>query len=396
MSLILFISWRYLVTKRKEKFISLISVISVLGVAIGVMALIVVIAVMTGFDRDLRDRIIGNYAHITVSAFRPIEYPEYETITSKLEGSKHIKAISPYIQGQVLIEQDRKFMALGIKGIDPEKEKQVTRISEYITKGELNQLKEETVVVGRELALYLGLNIDSVLKIYSPLGQQHNLKVVGIFASGMYDYDFNLIVVSLGTAQKILGMKDQLSALAIRLDNLYAAETVKKKISEIVGYDYLIKTWIEANQNFFAALKLEKLTMFIILTLITLVACFNIISTLIVTVVEKTKDIGILKALGMNPAKIRKIFTCQGLLIGSSGVLLGTMAGVLVCLLLKKYQFIKLPQDIYYIDRLPVALEIWPDMVLIVLAAIAITLISTIYPASKAAGLKPVEALRYE
>jgi lipoprotein-releasing system permease protein len=396
MSLTLFVSWRYLVAKRKEKFISLISVISVLGVAIGVMALIVVIAVMTGFDRDLRDRIIGNYAHITVSAFRPLEYPEYEKITAELKGSEHIKAISPYIQAQVLIEQDKKFMALGIKGIDPEKEKQVTKISEYITKGDLKQLKDDTVVVGRELAIYLGLNINSVLKIYSPLGDQHDLRVVGIFSSGMYDYDFNLIIVPLETAQKILGMKGQLSALAIRLDNVYLAESVKKQILSVIGYDYLLKTWIEANRNFFAALKLEKLTMFIILTLIILVACFNIISTLIVMVVEKTKDIGILKALGMNSSRIRNIFTCQGLLIGCSGVFLGTIAGVLACLLLKKYQFIKLPQDIYYIDRLPVALEIWPDMALIVLAALAITLVSTIYPAAKAAGLKPVEALRYE
>jgi lipoprotein-releasing system permease protein len=163
-----------------------------------------------------------------------------------------------------------------------------------------------------------------------------------------------------------------------------------------LGFEYNLKTWEEANKNFFAALQLEKLTMFIILTLIILVASFNIISTLIVMVVEKTKDIGILKAIGMTSLNIRKIFTYEGILIGSLGISLGTLSGITLCSLLKRYQFIRLPRDIYYIDRLPVSIEIWPDIVLIILAAMLITLVSTIYPASKAARLKPVDALRYE
>jgi len=374
----------------------LISIISILGIAIGVMALIVVIGVMSGFDKDLRDRIIGNYAHITVSSYRPMDYADFESIAEKLKAEPHIRGLSPYLQGQVLIEENNKFMALGIKGIDPAKEKKVTRLERYMVKGSLAGLKEDTVIIGKELALYLGLVPGSELNIYSPLGKQYKLTVSGVFNSGMYDYDLNLIIVGLATTQKILGAQNQISAIAVKLDDLYLADKLKKRIAGLVGYDYSLKTWMEANQNFFAALKLEKLTMFIILTLIILVASFNIISTLVVLVVEKTKDIGVLKSIGMSESNIRKIFTYEGLIIGSLGTVIGTLGGLVICGLLKKYQFIKLPQDIYYIDSLPVALEIWPDLILISAAAMGITMLATIYPALKASQMKPVEALRYE
>ena len=191
-------------------------------------------------------------------------------------------------------------------------------------------------------------------------------------------------------------MPDQVTAVSIKLDSPDLAEKVRDELASGLGYNYNLKTWMEANQNFFAALQLEKLTMFIILTLIILVASFNIISTLIVMVVEKTKDIGILRALGMSGLSIRRIFTFQGLIIGVLGTLLGSSGGLLLCFLLKKYQFIKLPQDIYYIDRLPVIIQIWPDITLIIISALAIILIATVYPAYRASKLKPVEALRYE
>lgn len=393
----LFISWRYLATKRKEKFISLISVISILGVAIGVAALIVVIAVMAGFDQDLRDKIVGNYSHITITGYKGIDNSEYENIIKKLGLNPHIKGISPYVQGQVLIKEQDRFLAVTLKGIDPGTEVGVTKINKYLIQGNINGLTErEGVIIGKELALYLGLSLNSDMLIYSPLGKQYSLKVAGIFSSGMYDYDANLILTHLKTSQEMLGLDHQLSAIAIKLDNLYLADRIKDQLGSVLGFDYSMKTWMEANRNFFAALKLEKLTMFIILTLIILVASFNIVSTLVVMVVEKTKDIGILKAIGMSAGNIRKIFIYEGLIIGTLGTVFGASAGILVCGLLKKYQFIKLPQDIYYIDRLPVSIHLWPDIVLIILVALAITLVSTVYPANKASKLRPVEALRYE
>ena len=392
----LFISWRYLATKRKEKFISLISIVSIAGVAIGVAALIVVIAVMTGFDKDLRDKIVGNYAHITIAGYHAISAEEFEKIAAKIKSIPHIKGISPYLQAQVLIKEENRFFAVGIKGVDPAREKEVTRIEQYIKEGGFEDAPSDGAVVGRELAAYLGLGKNSQILVVSPSGKQFRLKVTGIFQSGMYDYDMNLIFTHLKTAQEILGLDNQISAIAIKLDNLYLADRLKQQLSAVLGYDYIIKTWSQMNQNFFAALALEKITMFIILTLIILVASFNIISTLMVMVVEKTKDIGILKALGMNAGQIRRIFTFEGLTIGTLGIIFGLGIGLGLCVLLKKYQFIKLPQDIYYIDRLPVYIELWPDIALIVMAAMAISLVSTIYPARKAARLRPVEALRYE
>ena len=392
----LFISWRYLTARRKEKFISLISIISILGIAIGVMALIVVIAVMSGFDKDLHDKVIGNYAHINLTSFKAIDNAEYAKISKVMAANAHVKGISPYIQGQVLLKEDNRYFAVGLRGIVPSAQSRVTKLKEYLVAGSLDNLNEGGIIIGKELAAYLGLGLGASLNLQSPLGKQYTMKVAGIFNSGMYDYDLNLVFTNLKSSQDIFGLPEQISAVAVKLDNPDFADAVRRDLSGALGFQYNLKTWMEANQNFFAALALEKLTMFIILTLIILVASFNIISTLIVMVVEKTKDIGILRSLGMSAFSIRKIFTYQGLIIGVLGTLLGGLGGGLLCFLLKKYQFIKLPQDIYYIDRLPVAIQLWPDIVLIVMSALVIILVSTIYPASRASRLKPVEALRYE
>ena len=392
----LYISWRYLFSCRREKFISLISLISVFGVAIGVMALIVVIAVMTGFDRDLREKIVGNYSHITLTASSPISNAEYDQILRKVGPNPHVRGISPFVQGQVLIREADRMFAVGIRGVNPFTESAISRTRDYITEGSLDELSAGEVIIGKELALFLGLGVGSQLRLYSPLGKEYTLTCVGIFASGMYEYDMNLVFTHLSTAQEIFGMPQQVNTVGIKLDDLDRAAQVRAELAGILGYRYILRTWMEVNKNFFAALELEKLTMFIILTLIILVASFNIISTLIVMVVDKTKDIGILKALGMSAVRIRRIFIFSGVLIGSVGILLGTAGGIGLCALLEKYRFIHLPQDIYYIDSLPVALEFFPDVALIVGAAMAIVLVATVYPARRASHLKPVDALRYE
>lgn len=388
------ISLRYLTARNKESFISLISLISILGVAIGVMALIVVLAVMTGFDNDLKDKIIGTNAHILIEKSEGIN--DYPRLKNVLEAIKGIKETSPYINGRVFIQQDNRIITVAIRGINSREEQNVTKIKDYLAQGSLD-LSGSDVLIGRELANYLGLSLgDAISLVYPTQKSARQLKIKGIFNSGMYDYDMNLIFVDIKEAQNIFGLgKDVITGAALKLENVYQAESLKQEIFKSLGFSYIVHTWVEINRNFFAALRLEKVTMFIILTLIVLVASFNIISTLIVIVTSKIKDIGILKSVGVSSRGIKRIFTLEGLFIGAAGTFLGVVSGVVLCILLKRYQFIQLPPEIYYINKLPVALQ-WQDIGVVVAASILISFLSTIYPASRAAKLNPVEALRYE
>ncbi|MBI3008902.1 MAG: lipoprotein-releasing ABC transporter permease subunit [Candidatus Omnitrophica bacterium] len=389
----IFISLRYLLAKRKERFISVISLISILGVAVGVACLIVVIAVMSGFDNDLRDKIVGTNSHILVESGEGIE--DVHQVMERINGTEHVLASSPFINGQGMMRVGDRVVSVVVRGIDPALERRVTEIYRYLVEGDL-VTKDKGIIIGRQLSERLNLKTDDSVSIISPIDTKlSDFRISGIFNSGMYEYDSSLVFMGLRDAQEFFDAPSHVSGIGVRIDNIYMAEKVKRDIQQRIGFPYWVRTWMDVNRNLFQALKLEKTVMFIILALIIVVACFNIISTLIMVVMEKTKDIGILKSIGATNRGIMAIFTLQGLIIGITGTLTGAAGGMALSFLLKTYPIIKLPSDIYSIDRLPVDVQ-WNDAFYIILASISISLVSTLYPSWQASRLNPVEALRYE
>jgi len=393
MRLEFFIAWRYMVARRREKFISLVGVISVLGVAVGVAALIVVLSVMAGFDNDLKEKIIGANPHVSV------ETPgmsEIDPVIGKIKSMPGVIAVSPYINGQVILKTPQMTMGAILKAMDWQEPKEaVTEIKDYLVKGRLCEGPKQ-IVVGRELAKMFHLDLGSALSVISPFdGKKYDFTVVGMFACGMYDYDSSIVLSTIEDAQKIFVSPGAISGVGVKLTDAYKADKFALKLRSSLNYMYSVRTWADLNSNLFSALKLEKFTMFIILTLIVLVASFNIASTLIMMVLEKTKDIGILKSIGATNKMIKFIFTLEGLIIGFIGTVIGLLIGIGLCDILKKYKFIQLPKEIYYIDHLPVQIQ-YSDAFFISLAAILISLAATLYPAWQASQLDPVEALRYE
>jgi lipoprotein-releasing system permease protein len=405
----LFISLRYLKAKRKQVFISIITILSMAGVALGVMALIIVLSVMSGFEEDLKKKILGTNAHLVVlqqgSGMR-----DYREILKKVEEFKGVTAATPFIFTQAMLSSDNNVHGIVLRGIDPSSAGKVINIENTLKKGSMANLQKADgegqpgIFIGKELAQTLGVMLDDAVVVVSPLGAlgplgtgppMKKFRVSGIFDSGMYEYDTSMAYISLASAQKFLAMGDTVTGLEVKVEDIYAVKKIGDRIRKDLGFPFWTKDWMQMNRSLFAALKLERTVMFIILVLIVLVAAFGIVSTLIMVVMEKNKDIAILKSMGATARSIMRIFIAEGLIIGIVGTLFGLLGGYAVCTLLAKYPFITLPSDIYYISRLPVKMNIL-DFVLVAISAMGISFLATLYPSWQAARLDPAEALRYE
>lgn len=414
MSYELFIGLRYLKAKRKQTFVSLITLISIAGVMVGVTALIVVIAVMNGFKEDLRDKILGVTSHVVISRFDG-NISKYQEVKAKVEEVSGVNAATPFIYTQVMISSRKAISGAVLRGIEPQTASKVINLQKNLRAGSLKELEAENkpegmratpgIILGNELARNIGASRGEPVTVISPLGRltplgrvprSQTFRVAGIFDSGMYEYDSTIAYVSLWAAQRFLGIGDRVTGIEVRVDDIYEADRVARAIGKTLdGYPYWSRDWMRMNKNLFSALKLEKIVMFIILTLIILVAAFNIVGTLIMVVIEKTRDIAILKSMGATRRSIMKIFLIEGAVIGLVGTLLGLLGGYTLCTLLATYKFIELPSDVYYISTLPVRMNPL-DVALIALAAIVITLAASVYPAWQASRFDPAEAIRYE
>jgi lipoprotein-releasing system permease protein len=412
----LFIGLRYLRARRREGFISLITVISVLGVMIGVMTLNVVMAVMTGFEETLRDRLLGINAHVALVKSGD-QLRDYEKLVEQVRQANGVVAASPTIYGQVMLTSGPRVSGVVVRGIDPDRVNQVVDIERYIKEGSLQSLKQQQpvrtgertvllpgVIIGARLANQLGVFPGSPLQVVSPLGSPtaigvipkvRRFVVVGIFDSGMSEIDSTLIYMNLADAQKFFELGDAVTNIEIRVQDVYRAQGVAQDIQRRLGFPYLTEDWSRLWPNLFSALRLEKTVYFLVLLLMVLIGAFNIISTLIMVVMEKRKDIAILQSMGATRESIRRIFLIKGCVIGIVGTFLGVLLGLTISVLIQEYRFIELPKDVFLISTVPVRIYL-SNFTLVALASLLVCLVASIYPARQAAKLDPVEIIRYE
>ncbi len=386
-----FLSRRFAGQKRRsDNFLWFISVFSITGIAIGVVALMLVIGVMNGFSRELKRKIVGAHPTITITGRPLIE--NYEQVVEKVEKNvAEVKSMAPYFSTQVIYQSSRYLIGGILRGIDPAYEDRVTNISKFIKRGRFAGL-EEGVILGSELARELEVDVgDPIWIISGTMSGSRETKVVGIVEYGVYAFDSSMGFTSLNN--KIMNPVRMVHGIGIKTENIYDSERVAEKIRDILDYEYTVTTWIQKNKILFAALALERKSMVVILGLIILVASFNISSTLMITVYRKIKEIGILRALGLSKKDIEKIFMYQGLILGIKGLVYGLAAGGILAWLLRKYQFIKLPEFIYDLSHLPIDISA-PDLLWIIFSVVIIVSFASVYPAKRAAGLNPTQAIR--
>jgi lipoprotein-releasing system permease protein len=400
------IALRYLLARRKQAFISVISLVSTLGVIVGVMALVLALALMTGMQQELRNRILGATAHIFVWKHGGIT--DYQAESAALRSVPHVTGAAPAIIGKALISTPRGEAFITLKGIDPALEPGVTDIERGMQSGRLAALAEDPgdglpgIVIGTDLARTLGVSDGDEVTILTPQGtltpmgvypRSRRARVAGRFSLGLYEFDSAYGFVSLPLARRMLD-RPEVDVIELRLDDIYRAADVAALIPVRLGSSYFSQTWAELNRSLFSALWLEKMAISITIGLIVMVAALNIVASLVLLVMEKSPDIAILKTMGAPARSVMAIFMLQGLVIGTVGTLIGAVAGAAIAVVLDRYQLIRVPMDVYQIAYVPFVLE-GIDLAVVVVCAVAICFLATIYPSRQAARLDPVDALRF-
>lgn len=425
----LFIGLRYLRAKRRQRTISLNTFVSIAGITLGVAALIGTLGIMTGFKEDLQAKILGTTAHIIINDRTKDNMADYEAVAAKVEQVPHILAATPFIYKQVLLTSQSAVQGIVLRGIDPQREVKVTELGKNIVSGQLdylltpekaarpvappNENKTEDgaagppkiapgIILGKELAMRLGTFVGDTINVVSPVGQISTVAivpkirtftVVAIFGSGMYEYDSSLAYIAVGEAQKFFNMADTVTGIEVKVDDIFQANEIARTIEHALGFPYWARDWMALNRNLFSALKLEKTMMFLLLVLITIVASFNIVSTLTMIVNEKQREIAILKAMGATRKAIMRIFMLNGLVIGGVGTFIGIPLGYAFLWLIQNHW--TFDPSIYYISKIPVHVQAL-DVLLVSTSALLISFAATIYPSRQAAKMDPAAALRYE
>ena len=411
MSFELFVALRYLRTKRKGFFTVITTLIGVAGVAVGVAALICVLSVMNGFQADIQKKIIGAQAHLNV--YGELTKAELDRLNTVLLDQKEIASFAPFALGQAIVTYHGRTFGVVLKGMDPKRSFAVNTLASSLSQGSWKDIeaakhqagpgRAPPAVLGEELAKSLGAWMGDEVVFISPqevgtafglVPRMKRFRIVGLLRTGYYEYDSATAYAGLGDIADFLSLKAGASGMEIRLKDLKDADRMAARLQRELGFDFIVRSYHQMNRTLFAALKLEKYVMFLIVTLIVMVAAFNIASNLILLGTEKMRDIGLLKAMGATPRQVHRIFLWEGLLIGGFGVAAGTLLGLVLCWVIWRYPIVELPADIYYLSRVPVEVEP-TDLLAIVSSGFLLSLIATLYPAARAAKANPVESIHY-
>ena len=405
----IFISLRYLKTKKRHGTVSLNTFISIAGVVIGVATSIITLAVMTGFQGYFRDKILSAMPHIVVMEYTGSGVKDAKALQERVAQVPHVKAITPFIYSQSMLTTKERMQGVVVRGIDPGTEGAVTDLGKNMTVGTLSNLvstggKRPGIIIGEDLARKLGTFVGGMVTLVNPLGEEtamgivpkmKKFEVVGLFDAGMYDYNTGFVYISIPDAQKFFDMPGKVSGVQVRVDDIYQAGAIATSIQSAVGTPFYTRNWMEMNKNFFSALLLEKIGMSLILVVIIIVASFNIIGTLTMIVMEKSREIAILKSMGSPAQSIMKIFMFAGVAIGGVGTAIGAFIGYGAVAIITRTNIISLPKDVYQVSHLPLSIS-GLDVLFIALTAMGISFFATLYPSWQAAKQDPVEVLRYE